>query len=445
MFVNAVMAVFSGVLAILAVLFALLRSGEIDYPTEKSKKLTVPKSAFTLNKEAYDAIGTSLFELEFAPLSIKVPDLKPLLLFFGKNARPDASNHSVALHFALSDSKSNASIPIGEKLYLLYDRKQTPARYVFSPSNQETPLWLEVVENKGNEAVVKISVKNEVGETITEPANNSSFTLPQKDFVRLSQNNWEIGKHRVDGTLLARQKVRWFGIDKFMDRHGGDEFQELQGKQRIDFGEGEEIYHTYIGVNDVLIWQNDHWLKVTPGKDSLGKNLMMVKKVDERMITFDLWDAEGKNKVTLNLLKSNEQWSPQNLQKDFKFVAARTRSQYVFEINGERVLLRPQDWLVSTETGWKKLSTPEEIDDYVNRKVIGPMFVFDGIVKKEDCQVLTGTVFSHNRAEMETIELAVPQACKNSTTVINIPDRKPEVEDKVAESQPPEPENPKSN
>jgi hypothetical protein len=150
------------------------------------------------------------------------------------------------------------------------------------------------------------------------------------------------------------------------------------------------------------------------------------------MITFDLWDAEGKNKVTLNLLKSNEQWSPQNLQKDFKFVAARTRSQYVFEINGERVLLRPQDWLVATENGWKKLSTAEEIDDYVNRKVVGPMFVFDGIVKKEDCQVLTGTVFSQNRSEMETIELAVPQACKNAT-VINIPDKKPEIEDKVVE------------
>lgn len=434
MFVNVGLGTLAGLLLLAALLVALFRPGEIPFPTTALKSHTLPKSSFELPKIAYDAIGQSLLELKFAPLSMKVPDLRQLLMFFGKNARPDANTNATALHFALTDSKSQASVVPGEKLYLMYDRSQTPARYVFSPKNQETALWLEA-EQKGNEAAVKISVRNEDGIVINEPFANAQFVLPQKDFVRLQPGNWEIGKFRVDGTLLARQKVRWFGQDRFMERHGGDEFKEIQGKQRIDFGDENEGYFAYLGAGDCLIWDGSHWVVVAPGKDTLGKDLMQVKKVDERMITFDLWDAEGKNKITLNLLKSTEQWSPQSIQKEFKFVAARTRSQYVFEVNGERVLLKPKDWLVMTEKGWQKLTTAEEIDDYVNRKVVGPMFVFDGIIKKDDCQTLSGTLFSNNRAEMETVELAVPQAC-SSTTVVTIPESKPDPIETVADNAP---------
>lgn len=123
--------------------------------------------------------------------------------------------------------------------------------------------------------------------------------------------------------------------------------------------------------------------------------------------------------MTLNLLKTSEQWKPQSVQQDFKFLAARTRTQFVFEVNKERMLMRPQDWLLMTETGWQKLSTEQEIDDYVTRKITGPLFVFDGIVKKEDNkQVLVGTLFNASRSEMQTVEIEVPQA---NVTVLKMP------------------------
>lgn len=408
--INAFLGIASALFALGFISFSFLRVSDIPFQATLETQRALPKNGFIQKKDAYDAIAKSFLQLQFAPLSIKVPDLKHLLLFFGKNARPDASNHATALHFALSDSKTQASIAPGERLYLFYDRSQTLSRYVFSPSNKETSLWLEVLDHKNNEAQLKVSVRNEKGEVVSEPFTNSQFTLPQKEFVRLTPSTWEIGKFRVDGTLLARQRVRWFGVDQFMENHGGDEFKEVLGKQRVDFGEGEETYFVYVGVNDCLVWDGERWIVTSPGKETQGKDLMQVKKLDERMLTFDLWDAEGKNKLTLNLLKSNEQWSPESLQSEFKFVASRTRSQFVFEINGERVLLKPQDWLVQTENGWKKLSTPEEIDDYVSRKISGPMFIFNGIVKNEDHQAISGILYSHNRTEIESVELHVPTA-----------------------------------
>jgi hypothetical protein len=112
----------------------------------------------------------------------------------------------------------------------------------------------------------------------------------------------------------------------------------------------------------------------------------------------------------LNLLKSSEPWAVQNaqtLQHMFKFLGARTRTQCVFEINRERVILRPSDWLLLTSKGWKKLATEEEIDNYVKRKLSGTLFVFEGITRKDERQIMIGTLYSPARHECQPIELAL--------------------------------------
>ncbi len=120
-----------------------------------------------------------------------------------------------------------------------------------------------------------------------------------------------------------------------------------------------------------MIWDNNRWKTAHPGKESLNHPLLVVKKIDDRLIVFELWDVEGKGKILLNLLKSSEPWAMQNtqaLQSMFKFLGARTKTQCVFEINNERVTLSPSDWLLLTPKGWKILATEEEIDQYVNVK-----------------------------------------------------------------------------
>lgn len=227
-------------------------------------------------------------------------------------------------------------------------------------------------------------------------------------------SGWEIGKNRVDATLLARQRARWFGPDVFLQTHGGKEYADIIGKQRIDFGEGDEAYSVFVGPNDTLIWTNDRWKVVKPGPDSLGKPMLVVKKIDERIMNLELWDPEGKGKVILNLLKSTEAPPPASLINQFKFVGARTRTQFVFEINKERMLLSPQDWLLLTKEGWMKLVTPKEIDDFVDRKLVGPLFIFDEVDRHDDKQFLKGTLFNAARTDMITVEIPLQQTAPNA-------------------------------
>ncbi len=422
--VDVILAGFAGILLMATISIALSRPSEIPVIAVKAQQKTLPKGAFVFSKKAYDAIAEDLLYLKFSPPTMQLPNLRTLLIYFGPNGRPDASKDAVSLHFGIGDAKSQASIAPDEPLYLLYDRQQNPPRYVFSPNNTPTSLWI-YAQPKGNDATIHVMMKNENGEKVQEPADNAEFSLQQKEFHRYaggSGNNWELGKWRVDGTLLSRQHARWYGPDRFLEKHGGEEYNQFVNKQRIDFGEGDEVYSIYVGPDDALVWDQDHWKIAKAGKETQGHPLMQLKKIDERLLSFVLWDADGKNRLNLNLLKSNEQWIPKNLQQDFKFLAARTRSQYVFEINKERMLLQPKDWLLLTDNGWKKLSTEQDIDDYVDRKVTGPLFVFDGIVKKDDKQMLVGTLFNASRTEMQPIELDLSQ---NNMTIIAVPKDKP--------------------
>lgn len=400
-------------LAILFILWGLLlyvmRPSEILTSDKPPPKTALPKRAFALTQEAYDAIGDPTLALQFAPVSLQLPDIKRYIVYYGKNGRPDAPVDNPRMHFSFTGNKTISSVNPGERLYLLFNRDLNPPQYVFSPDNISTSLWIEAIP-KGSDAVVSVSMKGENGEIIREPASLATFTTPEKEYVRFGGVPWEIGKNRVDATLLAKQKARWYGTDMFLQKHGGQEFATEASKQRIDFGESDDVYSVFVSLGDSLIWDGERWVNMKPGQETLGKPLLLVKKIDDRIMNFELWDPEGKGKIAVNLMKSTDSAPPPNLLQQLKFVGARTRSQFVFEINKERMLLSPHDWILLTKDGWMKLDTPQEIDDYVERRRIGPMFVFDEVDRKDDKAVINGTLFSASRTSMQPIEIPLQQA-----------------------------------
>lgn len=390
--------------ALAAAFLWLCRPNEIPEAVPAVSQTSLPKRAFIQPQEAYSKVGDPVLSLQFQAPKLRIPDLKNTLIYHGKNGRPDSGGGKSLLHFSLLGGKETRSIAIGERLYLMFNRGGG-AKYAFSPRNEETPLWVEVLP-MNQEAEITVTMLDEKGECLKEPDHCRRFNLPEKEIARTMAQNWEIGKWRVDATLLARQRARWYGPDRFLEEHGGEEFQEAMGRQRIDFGEGEEHYSIFVKLNDCLVYDQDKW-RVVNGENTLDKPLLVVKRIDERLMQLDLWDVQGRGRVALNLLKTSENFVEQNYEQVFKFIGARTRSQFVFEIDNQRMLLRPKDWLLLTDSGWKKLATIEEIDNYVNRKLTGTLFVFDEIAKKEERQTLKGTIYNENRTASQTIELAM--------------------------------------
>lgn len=395
-------------MVLLLLLAALLLTLGSDHFNELPEEIVVPKkepvSAFEQPQSSYNAIGGPAIKLNSTPVGLQLPDLRKILIYHGKNGRPDADPKTTFLNFGLAGMPGAIAIAPKTPTYIFYDKRLK--RYEFSPENAETPLWIEVFPD-GNQASVLVRIKDEDGKTIATPSAYANFTLPEKPLVRTDSIPWEIGKQRVDGTLLARQKARWYGPDRFFERHGGQEFEHKIDRQRIDFGEGDNIYSVFVQIGDSLVWEDGHWVNAKPGPETLGKPLMVIKKVEDRLISFELWDNEGKTKVVLNLLKSPEAAPPANTLQSFKFVGSRTRSQFVFELNKKRIMLSPHDWLLQTDKTWKKLTTVKEIDDYVEGKTPGLLFIFDGVEKRDDKQVLVGTLFNKSRSDFQKIEMVM--------------------------------------
>lgn len=405
-------------------------------------KLELAKGSFVQNEAAYGAVGEPLLSLKSSTPMLEVPDFRPILLYYGTNGRPDAEAEGSRLHFGLKADSTMKSVRSGERLFIALDASQVPPQYIFSPENRETAVWMEATA-EGKEAVVKARIKNETGQIIDTPAAHALFRLKERESIRLRGSPWELGPWKVDATLLARQQARWYGPDLFLQRHGGDTYTELAKKQRIDFGADNEIYSVFVAEGDCLIWKEGRWHEAKAGPETRSLPLLVANKINERVMSFDLWDSDGQRKLSLHLLKATDVWMPRDIHRDFHFVGARTRQQTIMRIRGERLILRPEDWLLLTEEGWKKLTTPQEVDDYVLRKTPGILFIFNGLEKKGEQRVITGLLYNVSRSQVEEVNEPVapennaqlkgnaPQLCSNGRSERDRGEQEEEAEEGV--------------
>lgn len=409
-----------------AAAFLFLSLKDVTLPhseTEVHRKL--PKSAFEFARENYINFIPDAFHLNYMAPCLHFPDLKGALVYYGQNGRPDVALETPKLFFGMQGGKSVISASYGQKIYLRFDKTATGScKYIFSPNNEPTLVWFTATP-EGKEAKLVLEMEPADGILIASDDANRYFSLPEKEFIRAaSHGTWEIGSWRVDGSLLVRQKARWIGPDRFLERHGGEDFPDFIDKHRIDFGEGEEAYFTYVKRGDCLIWDANRWKPYDGKENSQDKPLLVVKKIDEKVMSLEVWDVEGKGKVTLSLVKSPDTFRHDQIMRDFRFVGARTKSQVVFQIEDERLVVKPNDWLLHTKEGWKKLSTPSEIDEYVDRKLVGTLFIFQEIARRDEKPILVGSIYNPNRTELHEIEVALLPA--GSHTAPNLPGTVPE-------------------
>lgn len=400
---------------------------EFPSPAPKTVKGHLPKNPFAQPSEAYEKIGEGPFALKFLPPQLQLPDLRKELLYLGKNERPDVPKGSQLFHVCLKNADERLTFRQGERIYLTYQggisndcfnkfgsRESvsgfSKGAYSFSPGNQPTSLWIEMHSLNSESIEISVGMLDEKGSLIESPSENRSFLLTRSEGFSKAPGQWEIGGLRVDTTLLIRQKARWIGPDVFLEQCGGEEFAYVQGRQRIDFIENELPYTCFVKLNDCLIWKEGRWVLPTSTENTLGFPLLIVKKVDEKVMSFEIWDPDGKTKMALTLLKVRDYEPMPAIDQDFKFVGAKTWAQFIVECKSQRLILRPHDWIVLTKEGWQKLNSPEEVDDFVNQKIVGPLFILEKMVKKNGQQVLVGHLFNSARTEMQEVELPAVQS-----------------------------------
>lgn len=355
-------------------------------------------------------LPSPFLHLERKAPEIQLPDLRRHLLYLGRNQRPDVEASQSVLHLGLRGKEETSSLSPGEKLFLMYQRdEEGKGAYGFSPNNRRTGLWVEgeLPSPTSLEVEVRVGMEDLSGNPVKEPSEFLQFTLKPSPSGKGGGAKWKLDQWRVDASLLARLKARWYGRDRFMREHGGEEFRFTEGKERIDFGSGTEGYAVYLSEGEGVIWKEGRWHPALLGEESRSFPLLLLERVNGKLMHWALWDSTGRSKTQLNLIRARVGKLNQRLFSKWRFLGAKTRTQAILEIDGQRTVIQVHDWVLHTREGWQVLDSLEEIDRYVSRQLKGELFVYDGIVRSEGHQVLTGHIFDTARHTMMRVELPV--------------------------------------
>ena len=373
----------------------------------------LPKSPFDIGR--LEQISEGPFALNWVAPHMLLPNLKNEITYYGISERPDLDPKSPLFHLSVGANNEIIAVTGNERVYLSYEGMSAGYSY----SRTQTPLWLELNPQKvGQKLDISVQMLDEHGQLVCGPADLQNFVVTAATLPKDKTTGWELGGFRVDSTLLIRQKARWVGADCFLEAHGGNEFAFSKGRERIDFLRGDDLYSCFVKAGDYLAWDDGRWKMSSECRSTLGLPLLAVKKVDDKVISFDLWDVSGKAKTSLNLIRARDLGGMPDLDEEFRFVGAKTWAQFIVESGGERFVLKPHDWLVLTSDGWVKLDTPEKLDDYIEQKTIGPLLVLDKMSKLNGKQVLVGHLFNTSRTQMQPVEL---NALSNSSLANSLP------------------------
>lgn len=350
-------------------------------------------------------LRSTSWQLACMDLKETLPDLKKELIFLGSNHRPDAVKQTVFLE--LRSSKSRCTACIGEKIYL--QRQTTPygSHFIFS-NDSNSRCWIECHCIGLDGLDVKVYLKSIDDQIITTPSEFAQFHLVSQYHPA---QTWEIGGVRVDATFAVKQKMRRVGIDKFLYLHGGEEFLDKAQKERVDFVSAlGEPYSRYLSSGDILFWDGDRWQ--TCGEfigDHEKAPLLEVKRVDEKIMTLDIWNVEGTAHQTVNLVKSGaSSLDIASALKELQFVGMRTWTRPILQAGEQRFILTADDWLLRKEQ-WEKIHSKQQLDDYLSGKLQYPLFVFEGVEKNENGFVLKGHLFNAQRTHVESVTIFLDQ------------------------------------
>lgn len=394
-----------------AFIFALQASSSpLMQPPIPEKISGPPYHAFKQKPHAYQEIKEPALTLKYSDQDLPLPDLRNLLIYYGSNKRPDADTKNNKLYFSLGNPKEIFALKAKTPYYLIRDK--VTRKYQLSPNNQSTPLWINV-SSLGTSAKVEVRMIGVRGSVITEPKEFADFVVAEKP-IPPQISNTEIGKWKADGALLARQKAKWYGEDLFLKNHGGHEFQVDSKQQKIDFGEGEDHYSVFVKPNEFLIWKDNRWQRPEKGENTQDYPLLFVKKADAKLMNLELWDKEGKSKIPFNLIKFSDPVPKIELTQNFQFIGARTKIHFMFNVDGKREIVGPQDWFLLGPEGWQKLSKVRDIDAYVNGDLKGPLLVIDSIGTDQKERVLKGFLYNSSRSEAAAVEIPLKPLSKQA-------------------------------
>ncbi|MCB1110781.1 MAG: hypothetical protein KDK64_07335 [Chlamydiia bacterium] len=336
----------------------------------------------------YEKIGSGPFEVDSELQRFPFPDLSDQLQILSRSQYQETQ-----YLLALRGAQMKKVVHSGEKLYLTYENDQL----VFS--DVSSPLWVKVLASGEGRTTLEMGVDviSQEGKTLLSQAREVAIGENEKPFKKE-----DISDAMLLKALEALGEARWWAPDRLFERYEGEEYQIYKGLERLEIP-GEQILFAEEGK--WFVWKEDRW-KV--GKEQ-GLPSALVREVSPYKMEWDVWDGRGLEWTRLTFHRERVRPLTVRMEEVLTRLRQRTSTRISCRIDNRATILKVGDWLFRTERGWHTVKSSYEVDAIVKFKVMGELFIFDGLEKQEGKEVFCGTLFDPMRVEQQIVRLPITQ------------------------------------
>jgi hypothetical protein len=352
----------------------------------------------------YGAIGTGALALNSAHLSSFSPNLSEEILILAKNTRPDLSNQEASILIRFKSSQQEQLVVGNVPLFLHCQTREDGSIENVSVSAEPTPLWIRPVILDQGRVLIEIGKDENRGQFIVQAG------------AELGARASALIKGEV-AYVHSLKQAKWWGCDALVQHYGGEEYKPLQNKHKMEFAGGQV---GFVSSGDYLMWDGQQWQ--VSSLETLPRDLPVahIKSATSKGAEIEVWDASGfqLTRVRLDLQHVSQlNYKMENLPTSIRM---RTRAQVTCTFGKRRLILREGDWLLKTPAGWRNLRKVSDIEDCIQHKIRGELFIFDSLEKEKGRTTLKGNVFDEMRTQIQPIAIPIvmeKKASLNSTTV----------------------------
>lgn len=328
-------------------------------------------------KQNYEEIGWGPLSLNGLRSQGPLPFLTKELVVLGKNDRPDSQRS-----FLLGLNSSQEEIMVAERqpIFLV---KGDDDKWHFSLS--KTPLCVSaaVSDNDNDKVVVHVTSSEEEGSFALRAFDKTGDNIEKMPYVKALQN------------------AKFWGPDLLIQNYGGRDYRDLLKKNKVEVS--GRIY--FVGEGDLLVWKEGEWKEASYQNIPPLVPIAKVVRQTSSGVQFQIWDESGFHKILSHKSLENSQKTGHKAEELFSSVRVRTPTEITCLLGKRRVILREGDWWLKMDSGWKKLKTVSDIEDYLDHRLRGELFIFESIAADKGKVVLKGNSFDMMRTEMQPLSL----------------------------------------
>lgn len=347
-----------------------------------------------------ETIGEGVLAASSRFKTCPLPDLAEEVIFWGKNTRPDATASDLCISFGLKRSGQSIKLLSGQKSYLTYMEDKEPH---LAFSKNPSPFWIKPYLSERGEAFIDFGLYFLAASEKRLIEEKKSFKLE----TLVGKGEGFERDANFQKAIFCLKKGAFLDPDCLFGSHGGKEYQKLKNHKRLELDCEGTPSLVHLRQGDYLVWENGRWANVELGKKSQGCALAHVKGESSYRLEFELWSSDGTEKIDLFVEKRATPPLNQSMAHVFSCLRQRTASRVSCRIENKLAILKVGDWVFHSPSGWRVVKSLREVDDILEFRSKGTLFVFDGIERSDGRALFLGTLFNLMRTQVENVKIPI--------------------------------------